>query len=257
MYTPPAVLSVLRRFSYLCVLSNAQDSNFFKCSLLPNVQGEVHLSLPCPQPAVLRPCTRPSAIMFTTSWLKMTSESLASGVHPKLRNFSSLVNVYVKHFLFMLRAREGFLERAFQNAFNNVYAILMHCYLFHRLTTPSPILLHITMQKSFLLSHDFIAWMRKSSSEVFFSPMTCLQTVAFNCFCSSRQRRRCCPCAATRRYRVRCQKPCFKRFLSRPCLDLPKNAKSAVVCSVGLGHVGGGSRRGIKMIQQLWSTLDP
>ena len=112
---------------------------------------------------VLRPCTRPSAIVFTTSWLKMASKSLASGVHPILRNFSSLVNVYVKHFLFRLQACERILKRASQNVFNNVYTILMHCYLFHHLTTPSPTLLHITMQKSSLLSHDFIAWMRKSS----------------------------------------------------------------------------------------------
>jgi hypothetical protein len=85
-----------------------------------------------------------------------------------------------------------------------VYAILKHCYLFHRLSTPSPTLLRVRMQKSFLLSHDFKAWMRKLSNDVFFSPINCLQTVAFKCFCSSWKPRRYCPCVAARRYSLRC-----------------------------------------------------
>ena len=64
MCTHPAILSVLRCFCDLSFLSNAQNSILSKNSLAI-VQGEVY-SPPCP-------CMRPSANVFTASWLKMAS----------------------------------------------------------------------------------------------------------------------------------------------------------------------------------------
>ena len=103
-------------------------------------------------------------------------------------------------------------------------------------------------KKSFLRPHDFRALMQKLSSKVFFSPITCLQTVAFNCFHSSWKRGRYRSRVAARRYCLRSRKPCFKRFLSSPCLDFPKNTtKSPAVRCVGRGH---GSRRGVS-----WTSI--
>ena len=235
---------------YLSVPSNALVPIFSKLEYsLPNVQGEVYFLLPCPQPVVSRLCTRPSSVVFTSPSWKMASP--ATGVQPILRKFGSLVNVYVKRFLFWLRLHEEFVVRAFLNVFNHVYAIFKHCYLFHRLLTPSPTLLHVRMQKSFLRPHDFRALMQRISSKVFFSPITCLQTVAFNCFHSSWKRGRYRSRVAARRYCLHSRKPCFKRFLSSPYLDFPKNTtKLPAVCCVGLGHVGGGSRRGVS-----WTSI--
>ena len=76
--------------------------------------------------------------------------------------------------------------------------------------------------------------------------------IAFNCFHSSWKRRRDSPCAAAQRFRLGCRKPsnCLKCF---PCLNFEKDAtsKPPVMCHVGVGHVGGGSRRGVS-----WASID-
>ena len=116
----PAAWYVFHRFPYLSVPSNARIPIFSKLeSSLPNVQGEVYFLLPCPQPAVSRLCTRPSSVVFTSPSWKMASP--ATGVQPILRKFGSLVNVYVRRFLFRLRLHEEFIVRAFLNVFNHVY----------------------------------------------------------------------------------------------------------------------------------------
>ena len=56
VYNCPAALSVLHHFRYISVLSKAWDQ-YPSTNSLPNVQGEVYLSLPCPQPAVFCPHT--------------------------------------------------------------------------------------------------------------------------------------------------------------------------------------------------------
>jgi hypothetical protein len=132
---------VLRCYHYLSVLSNAQHPTRSKISL-PNVQGETHLSLPCPQPVVLPPRVCPSANMLTT-WLKK-----APPVHPILKVFQSFVDGYVIHFIFGCRHHVFFMH-SFRNVFNNAYAILKHCYLFHRSSMPCPVLLRVRMQRSF------------------------------------------------------------------------------------------------------------
>ena len=95
--------------------------------------------------------------------------------------------------------------------------------------------------------------MRKLSRKVFYSQINCLQTVAFNCFQtfhSSWKCRRDNPCTAAWRFRLGSRKPSnhLKYF---PRLNLERDAKPPVMCHVGVGHVGGGSRRGIS-----WATID-
>ena len=180
VYSHPAALSLFHRFRYLSVLSNAQDQYLSKCSL-PNVQGEVYLSLPCPQPAVLHPCMCPSANMFLKSWLLKIASPMGIGLCPVLRIFGSRAKDYMNHFTFWCQ-RHDFMVRVFLNVFNHMYAILKNCYLFHCLSMPCPALLHFRMEKSFFLPHDFKAWMCKLSRKVFSSPINCLQVVAFNCF---------------------------------------------------------------------------
>lgn len=130
VYNRPAALSVLHRFRYLSVLSNAWDQ-FVSRNSLPNVQGDVCLSPPCPRPvfcscsrpsvlfnarnqclsqnslpnvpcpqlAVFFPCPCPSANIFTSSWLKMASPA-GIGFHPVLRIFVSFAKDYLNHFVF-------------------------------------------------------------------------------------------------------------------------------------------------------------
>ena len=119
----PAALSVLHRFRYLLVLSNAQDPIFSKSSL-PNVRGVFSLSPPRHQPAVLHPSTRPSANMFTNSRLKRAS-SMGIGVHSILRILGSLIKDRVNLFIHRLRRYE-FVVRVSWNVFNHVYAILKY-----------------------------------------------------------------------------------------------------------------------------------
>jgi len=245
----PANLSVLRYLSP--VLSNAQDQYLSKSSL-PNAQGVLYLSLLCPQPAVLRPCTHPSEPLntFTSSWLK-TASPAGIGLHPVMRIFASLAKYYVDHFTFRYQRYE-FVVRVFLNFFNHVYAILKHCYLFHRLSIPCPTLLSVRMQRTFFLRHNFKAWMQKISRKVFYSPINCLQVVAFNCFHSSWKHRRE-SCAAVWRLRLGCRRP--SRFLERlpysPCLEF--DAKPPVMHRAGVGHVpvGGGSPRGVS-----WASIE-
>ena len=180
MYSHPAALSLFHRFWYLSVLSNAQDQYLSKCSL-PNVQGEVYLSPLHPQPAVLHPCMCSSVNVFLKSWLLKTASSMGIGLHPVLRIFESCAKDYMNCFTFWCR-RHDFMVCVFLNVFNHMYAILKTCYLFHRLSLPCPALLRFRMEKSFFLPHDFKARMRKLSRKVFFSPINCLQMVAFNCF---------------------------------------------------------------------------
>jgi hypothetical protein len=78
VYTRPAALSVLLRFCFISVQSNAQEQILSKSSL-PNVQGEVHLSPRCRLSAVL--CPRVPANLFTTFRLKL-SPSVSIGLHP-------------------------------------------------------------------------------------------------------------------------------------------------------------------------------
>src|SRR5271168_3433792 len=99
-----------------------------------------------------------------------------------------------------------------------------------------------------------VSILQSSDAEIkykgFFSPKNCLHTVAFNCFCSPSLPRRDSPCSASRRFRLGRWKPssCLMRF---PCLDSEENAKPPVVCHAGIGHVGGGSRRGIS-----WTSIE-
>ena len=194
---------MLLRFRYPSILSNAQDHYLSKSSL-PSVQGVVYLSPPCPQLAVLRPCTHlsESPNMFRTFWSN-TASLVGMGLHPVNIFFGSRARDYVNRFNFRCRHYE-FLVRVFLNMLNHVYAISKHCYIFNRLSMPCPVLLHLRMQKSFFLPHDFDIRMLKLSRKVFYSPVNCLQTVAFNCFCSSRQRRRDSPCPAGWRFRAGC-----------------------------------------------------
>ena len=246
----PATLSVWHRFRYLSVLSYVQDQYLSKSSL-PNAQGVLYLSPLCPQPAVLRPCTHPSESlnMFTSSWSKTISPA-GIGLHLVIRIFASVAKYYVGHFTFRCQRYE-FVVRVFLNFFNHVYAILQHCYLFHHLSIPCPTLLSVRMQRSFFLQHDFKAWMQKISRKVFYSPINCLQMVAFNCFRLSWKQRRDSYCAAVWRFRLGCRRP--SRFLwsfpYSPCLEF--DAKSPVMCRVGVGHVGGGSPRGVS-----WASIE-
>lgn len=99
-YSHPAALSVLHRFQYLPVLSNEQNQFLSKGSL-PNVHGVDYLSLPCPQPGVLRPSVLPSESLnpFTRSWLK-TASPAGLVPHPVIRIFVSLARDYVSRFAF-------------------------------------------------------------------------------------------------------------------------------------------------------------
>ena len=249
MYRRPAALSIFHRYRYLSVLSNAQDHQLSKCSL-PNVREVVSLSLPCPEPVVLSTCqcTRSSANVFAYTWSR-TAFPAGMGLHPTLRIFGSIVKYHVSRFTSWCR-RHDFVVHIFLNMFNHVYAILKYCYLFHRLSVPSPTLLCVETQRSFFLQHDFKALMLKLSRKVFFSPINCLQTVALKCLCSPSQRRRNIPGAAALRFRLGCRKPsrCLKRF---PCLISDKDAKPPVISHMGVGHVGGGSRRRIS-----WTLID-
>ena len=242
-YNHPVALSVLHRFQYLSVLSNAQDQ--YTSRPLPNVQDVAYLSPPCLQPAVLRPCMRlyESLNIFAKSWLKVTS----LGLH-------RVVLAYVNRSTFRCRHYE-FIIRVFLNMFDHVYAISKHCYLFHRLSMPCPTLLHLRMQKSFFLSHDFEARMLRLSRRLSYSPVNCLQTVAFNCrrFCSSLQCRTDSRCSAAWRFKLGCRKPLIrlKHSGSSPCLNSEKVAKPPVMCRMGVGYVGGGSQRGVS-----WASIE-
>ena len=121
VYSRPAALSLFHRFQYLSVLSNARNQYLSKCSF-PNVQGEVYLLLPCPQPAVLHPCTRPSVNVFLKSWLLKTASPMGIGLRPVLRIFGSHAKDYVNHFTFWCR-RHDFVVCVFLNVFNHMYAI--------------------------------------------------------------------------------------------------------------------------------------
>ena len=250
-HSRPATPSVLHRFRYLSVLSNAQDQYLSKSSL-PHAQGVLYLSLLCPRPAVLRPCTHPSEFpnIFTSSWLK--AASLAGISHPVIRIFGSFAKYYLDHFTFRCRRYE-FVVRVFVNFFYHMYAISKHCYLFHHLSTPCPALLRVRMQRTFFLPHNFKARMQKISRNVFYSPINCLQTVAFNCFHLSWQRRRDSSCAAAWRFRLGCSKPSsfLERFPYSPCLNFERDTKPPVMCRVGVGHVGGGSPHGVS-----WASIE-
>ena len=152
VYSHPAALSLFHRFQYLSVLSNVQDQYLSKCSL-PNVQGEVYLSLPCPQLAVLHPCTRPSANVLLKSWLLKTASPMGIGLHPVLRIFGSCAKDYVNRFTFWCRHHD-FVVCVFLNVFNHMYAILKNCYLFHRLSMPLSCTIAFQNGEEFFLPHD-------------------------------------------------------------------------------------------------------
>jgi hypothetical protein len=152
-YNCPVAPYVSRGFQYLSVLSNAQDQHppkNFLCPL-PNVQGVAYLSQPFPQTAVLHPCTHLSRTLntFASFWLKMSSQV----------NFTR-----VNCFAFRCQHYE-LIVHVFLNMFNHVCAISKNCYLFHHLTMLCPTLVHLRMQKSFFLRHDFKARMLKLSKK--------------------------------------------------------------------------------------------
>lgn len=194
MYTHPVALSVLHHFRFLSVLSNVQDPILPKSSL-PNVQGVVHLPPQCHYPAVLCPCVCPFANLFAYAGLKI-APPVRIGLHPLLRIVRSLARDYVNHLTLWYQRH----HIAFLNLFKHVYAILKNCYLFHHLSMPCPTLLRVRMQRSFLLKHDFNAQMQNLSRRIFYSCITCLQVVAFNCFHSSRRCRRDSSCATAWRF---------------------------------------------------------
>jgi hypothetical protein len=164
------------------------------------VQGVFYLSPRCGQPAVLCPFVRPSADLFMASKLKI-APPVSIGLHPILRTVGTLARDYVNHIARWCQCHDA-VAHAFLNIFKHVYTVLKHCYLFHHLSMPCPALLHVQMQRSFLLRHDFKAQMQKltRSRNVFYSPMNCLQMLAFKCFHSSWRRKRVSPCAAAWRF---------------------------------------------------------
>jgi len=180
-------LPVLQRFCFLSDLSNVQDPILSKSSLpnvqgevylsprcrqtavlcpcvclstnvsLPNVQGDVYLSTRRRQPAVLCPCVCLSTNVSTSSRLNSeVTPPVSIGPHPMLRIAGTLTRDYVNHFARWYRCHY-IVVHAFLNMVKHTYAILKHCYLFHRLSMPCPILLHAQMQRSFFLKHDFKA----------------------------------------------------------------------------------------------------
>jgi len=245
VHTHPTTLLLFRHFRFLSVLSNVQDPILSKSSL-PNVQGVVYLSPRCHQTAVLCPCVRPSANLFASSTMKI-APPVTIGIHTLLRFVGSFARNYVNNLTLWYRRHE-IVVRAFLNLFKHLYTVLEHCYLFHRLSTPCPTLLHVQMQRSFLLKHDFRARMQKLSRNMFYSLINCLQIIAFNCFPSSRVFKRDPPSTMAWRFQQGRRKPSFRCFPSLPCLNIDTNPPAT--CRVGVAHVGGGSLRGIS-----WASL--
>jgi hypothetical protein len=180
-----------------------------------------------------------------------TAPPVRIGLHPIFRTVGTLARVSVNRIALWCRCHDTVVH-AFMNMFEHMYNVLKYCYLFHRLSIPCPTLLHVQMQRSFLLKHDFKARMQNltRSRNVLYSHINCLQIVAFNYFHSSWRRKRISPCAAASSWRFRhgCQKPCFGYFPSGPCLN--SCTKPLVKCRVGAGRVGGGSPRGVS-----WASI--
>lgn len=204
----PGVLAALGNF----FVSTVKLTWFFYTSQLslvaPNTclfcNALITLSPPCPQLVVLHPCTCPSESldMFTSLWLKRASQ-VGIGLHLVISIFGSLARHYEDYFTFRCQHYE-FVMHVFLNTFSHIYAISKHCYLFHCLLMPCPSLLHLKIQRSFFLPHDFKALMHKLNTKVFYSPVNCLQMVASNCFCLSWQCMRDSLCAAAWRFQLGC-----------------------------------------------------
>ena len=169
-YSRPAGLSIFLRFRYPSVLTNVQNHCRYPLAL-PVLQGGTHVSFSSlslaassQQPAYRSAGFSSSVTSCTmTTRLPISCSSSTVSLHPVLKSFLYTLNVYIRS-CFRIIGNHFFVFR-FMNSSEQLHAIFVDLY-FVRGRTRLCLLLKAGMYRSLMLSHDFVAHIRRISEQM-------------------------------------------------------------------------------------------